>query len=474
LNPVWFFALEAMMLWEQRIRYAALTDIGFRRQNNQDSSAIALCSTKAEWEESGHLFVVADGMGGHAVGELASKIAIDTVPHMFAKMHGRSPTEALKIAIEGANEAINERGSQNLDFMRMGTTCSTLVLCSQGAVIGHVGDSRVYRIRNCQIDQLTSDHSLVWEMIQARKVHPKDAERLCPRNIITRSLGPEPAVNVDIEGPIPVLPGDIFLLCSDGLCGLLSDAEIGMIAGTIPPNEACRLLVNLANLRGGPDNITVIIVQTGEIPEGFDVVYERPPTPSRFEGLSWGGFGLMCLFASLFLIGLYFFELDPERKIQGGAILAVAVLSGIGYWTWHRSRNQPRTPEHDPRSTVAWKPYRVAPARVTDEFVNELKRLEADLHRAAIEDHWPVDWANYEEVFCKAREAVEKRVFVLALIEHGRMFDLLMAAIQFQRKQQQQKPKKGSAPSISTVKDPAVKAESTKPPLDIKLPPNAR
>ncbi len=462
------------MLWEQRIRYAALTDIGFRRQNNQDSCAVALCSTKEEWEEGGHLFVVADGMGGHAVGELASKIATDTVPHMFAKMHGRSPSEALKIAIEGANEAINERGSQNLDFMRMGTTCSTLVLCSQGAVIGHVGDSRVYRIRNRQIDQLTSDHSLVWEMIQARKVHPKDAERLCPRNIITRSLGPEPTVNVDIEGPIPVLPGDIFLLCSDGLCGLLNDAEIGMIAGTIPPNEACRLLVNLANLRGGPDNITVIIVQTGEIPEGFDVVYERPPPPSRFEGLSWGGFGLMCLFATLFLIGLYFFELDPDRRLQGGAILAVSVMAGIGYWTWHRSRNKPPISNHDPRSTVAWRPYRVASARITDEFVDELKRLEADLHRAAIEDHWPVDWTNYEDDFRKAHDAVEKRLFVRALIEYGRMFDLLMTAIQSQRKHQQQKLKKGSSPSISTVKEPEARSEAPKSNPEIKLPPNAR
>ena len=460
------------MLWEQRVRYAALTDIGFRRQNNQDSCAVALCSTKEEWEKSGHLFVVADGMGGHAVGELASKIATDTVPHVFAKMLGRPATEALRIAIEDANDAINERGSQNHDFLRMGTTCSTLVLCAQGAVIGHVGDSRVYRIRNRQIDQLTSDHSLVWEMIQTRKVHPRDAERMCPRNIITRSLGPEPTVNVDIEGPIPVLPGDTFLLCSDGLCGLLSDAEIGMIAGTIPPNEACRLLVNLANLRGGPDNITVIIVQTGEIPEGVDVVYERPAAPSRFEGLSWGGFGLMCLFASLFLIGLYFFELDPERRLQGGAILAVAVLSSIGYWTWHRSQNQTSYVEHDPRSTVAWRPYRVAPARITDEFVDQLKRLEAELHRAGIDDHWPGDWAHYEEVFDKAREAVDKRLFARVLIEYGRMFEMLMTAIQLQRKQQQ-RPKKGSAPSVATVADPDSKPGQKSNP-DMKLPPHGQ
>jgi PPM family protein phosphatase len=465
------------MLWEQRVRYAALTDIGFRRKNNQDSCAVALCQTKEEWEEGGHLFVVADGMGGHAVGELASKIATDTIPHMFAKIRGRAPSEALKIAIEVANDAINERGTQNQDFQRMGTTCSTLVLCSRGALIGHVGDSRVYRIRKSQIDQLTCDHSLVWEMIQSRRLNPRDAERLCPRNVITRSLGPEPVVNVDIEGPLPVLPGDIFLLCSDGLCGLLSDAEIGMIAGTVPPSEACRLLVNLANLRGGPDNITVIIVQTGDVPEGADVVYELPPQPSRFEGLSWGGFGLMCLFAALFLVGLYFFELDKERRLQGGAILAVATLAGIVYWTWHRSHNQPKQVEYDPRSTVAWRPYRVAPARITDEFVDQLTRMEADLQRAAIEDHWPVNWTEYEEVFRKARNAVEKRLFGRALVDYGKLFELLMAAIHQQRKIQQkdqQPPKKGSAPSVNTVKEPDLNGSKSKPSPEIKLPPGNR
>ena len=464
------------MLWEQRVRYAALTDIGFRRQNNQDSCAVALCSTEEEWEQSGHLFVVADGMGGHAVGELASKIAVDTVPHMFAKLRDRLPIEALRIAVEAANEAINERGTKNLEFLRMGTTCSTLVLCPQGAVIGHVGDSRVYRIRKRQIDQLTFDHSLVWEMIHSRQVHPRDAERLCPRNVITRSLGPEPQVNVDMEGPHPVLPGDIFLLCSDGLSGLLSDSEIGMIAGTLSPEDACRLLVNLANLRGGPDNITVIIVQTGELPEGVDLVYELPPPPPRIEGLSWGGFGLMCLFAGLFLVGLYFFLIDSERRLQGGAILAAAALSGIAFWTWHRSlssnRPSPNQTHRDPNSTTIWRPYRTASAMITDEFIEQLTRMEADLHRAALDDRWPVDWKQYEEHFSRAREAVDKRVFGRALVVYGKMFDMLMAAIQQQRKLQKKesRPKKGSSPSISAVQEPAPDVANSKPDPEIKPP----
>lgn len=444
------------MLWEQRVRYAALTDIGFRRQNNQDSFAVTLCPTKEVWEESGHLFVVADGMGGHAVGELASKIATDTVPHMFAKLHQRPQAEAIKTAVEAANEAIHERGSQNKDFLRMGTTCSSLVLCPRGAFIGHVGDSRVYRVRNRQIDQLTFDHSLVWEMIQTRRVHPRDAERLCPRNVITRSLGPEPEVDVDVEGPLPVLPGDVFVLCSDGLCGLLNDSEIGMIAGTLPPDEACRLLVNLANLRGGPDNITVIVVQTGDVPKGFDLVYEPPPPAPPIEGLSWAGFGLMCLFAALFLLGLYFFLLDPRRRIPGAGILLTAAFSGLGFWLWHRSRNRPKSISRDPHSTVAWRPYRTAAATITDEFVDQLTRMEADLQRAALEDRWPLDWPQYEEAFLQARESVEKRRFGRVLVEYGKLFDLLMVAIQQQRKlhQREARPnKKGSSPSMPVYKD---------------------
>lgn len=464
------------MLWEQRVRYAALTDIGFRRQNNQDSCAVTLCPSQEVWEESGHLFVVADGMGGHAVGELASKIATDTIPHMFAKLRDHSQIDALRIAIETANEAINERGSLNQDFLRMGTTCSALVLCSQGAVIGHVGDSRVYRIRNRQIDQLTFDHSLVWEMIRSKRMHPRDAERHCPRNVITRSLGPEPQVNVDMEGPFPVMPGDVFILCSDGLSGLVSDPEIGMIAGTLGPEAACRMLVNLANLRGGPDNITVIVTNAGDLPEGVDIVYETPSPPPKIEGLSWGGFGAMCLIAVFFLIGLYFFELDVQRRIHGAAILLMASCSGLGFWAWHRSRTAKNRQEYRPHPTTDWRPYRSAPAIITDDFIEDLTALEADLHHAALEEGITIDWRQYEVTFEKARSAVASRLFGRALVEYGQLFDLLMSAIQMQRKQMQKesRAKKGSSPAIPATDAAAAGGNFAKAKTnpDIKRPTN--
>src|SRR5579864_8172478 len=116
------------MRWEQSIRYASISDIGFRRRNNQDSCAIRICSDQANWREHGHLLLVADGMGGHAVGELASKIAADTVCHTFFKLREMPVTDALKQSFETANATINERGALNRDFARMGTTCTALVL----------------------------------------------------------------------------------------------------------------------------------------------------------------------------------------------------------------------------------------------------------------------------------------------------------------------------------------------------------
>ena len=130
----------------------------------------------------------------------------------------------------------------------------------EGALIAHVGDSRVYRIRNQRIDQLSFDHSLVWELVRRNHLTPEHANLAVPKNVITRSLGPDPAVEVDIEGPLNVAPNDVYLLCSDGLSGPVSDPELGAFAGNFHPDDACRYLINLTNLRGGPDNITVIVV----------------------------------------------------------------------------------------------------------------------------------------------------------------------------------------------------------------------
>lgn len=446
--------LEIRMHWEQQVRYAALTDVGFRRQNNQDACVVQLAPDQETWQQRGHLFVVADGMGGHAVGELASKIAVDTIPHTFDKLRQLNAKDALWASIEAANAAIYERGMQNKEFLRMGTTCTTLLLCPQGAFVGHVGDSRAYRIRNRLIDQLSCDHSLVWELIQQRKVHPRDAERMCPRNVITRSLGPEPTVQVDIEGPFPVLPGDTFVVCSDGLCGLLSDSEIGMIAGELPPTEASRLLVHLSNLRGGPDNITVIVVRAGEIPEGAQD--SDPVIPTR-EGseFGWWGFALMCVLALFFLAGLAMVTLDPLQRTAGAGMIAVSVLGTLTWLIMSRfKRRPPAEParQQDPRSTIVWRPYRTASARITEEFVQQLARMEGELQRAAADENWAIDWKSLEELYKRAADHLSRRRYAKSLLEFGRVFDLLMVGVHTHRKQIQHESRwgKGSNPSMKT------------------------
>jgi protein phosphatase len=441
------------MLWEQQVRYAALTDVGFRRQNNQDACVVQLAPDQETWQERGHLFVVADGMGGHAVGELASKIAVDTIPHTFDKLRQLNAKDALWASIEAANAAIYERGMQNKDFLRMGTTCSALLLCPQGALVGHVGDSRVYRVRNRLIDQLTCDHSLVWELIQQRKVHPRDAERMCPRNVITRSLGPEQVVQIDMEGPLPVLPGDTFVVCSDGLCGLLGDAEIGMIAGELPPTEASRLLVHLANLRGGPDNITVIVVRAGDIPEG---AADSDPVVSTRSGsdMGWWGFALMCLLAAVFLLGLGLVSLDPLQRPAGAGLIAASTLASIGWFLVNRfkKRQAEPVPIHDPRSTIVWRPYRTASARITEEFIQYLARMEGELRRAAMDENWAIDWKPLDDVYRKAAESLTRKRFPKALQEFARVFDLLMVGVHTHRKQVQHDSRwgKGSNPSLKS------------------------
>lgn len=247
--------------WNNCLEHAALSDVGLRRANNQDSMTTVIAGSQESWLRRGHLFVVADGMGAHAAGELASKLATDTVAMSYSKNLGSSSADALIAAVQEANSQIHSRGQASEDFKGMGTTIDAMLLLPQGALVGHVGDSRTYRWRNDRIEQLTFDHSLVWEMRAAEQIPEGEVPDYIPKNIITRSLGPSAEVQVDVEGPFPVEIGDTFLLCSDGLSGQVKDEEMGVILGSLGPAEAVRTLVDLAKLRGGPDNITVIVAR---------------------------------------------------------------------------------------------------------------------------------------------------------------------------------------------------------------------
>lgn len=420
------------MRWEQSVQYASRSDIGLRRKNNQDSFVVETCSNRESFEQHGHLFVVADGMGGHAVGELASKIAVDTIPHTFLKSRDEDVARALKNAIAAANSTINERGNQNPEFERMGTTCSALVLSPRGAILGHVGDSRVYRVRNGRIDQLTFDHSLQWELIRQGRMPPDEVFLHEPRHVITRSLGPEPNVDIDIEGPYVILPGDVYVLCSDGLTNHVSDEEIGMIAGELPPGEACRLMVNLTNLRGGSDNITVITARVGELPAGITPVPlpVAPPNPA----LNWSW--LLGFWAAAFaVVGGVSWMLFGER-IGGGAL---ATLGLIGLFAlivgWRRMRKDQAATANVGDATVIWRPYAGANARLSKAFLNHLAAVASELQRAGSEEKWPVDWGVHGREFQEATQSLSSGQHIRAFRALGRAIDVLMMGLHEQRRQ---------------------------------------
>lgn len=258
---------ETASWWSPFLRFAAKSDIGMRRTNNQDSHYEVPAASSRNWQTNGHLFIVADGMGAHAAGEYASGLATETIAQSYLRRSAEAPHDAIKNAILEAHTRIKQKGLEDAAFYDMGTTADALLLLPEGALVGHVGDSRVYRLRGNVYEQLTFDHSLLWEITRSGRISQEKCPRPIPKNVITRSLGPVNHLKVDLEGPFPVLAGDTFLLCSDGLSGQIEDAEMGQILSLFSPGEAVEALVNIANMRGGPDNITVIVANVLGQPE---------------------------------------------------------------------------------------------------------------------------------------------------------------------------------------------------------------
>jgi protein phosphatase len=240
---------------------ASATDTGQIRVANQDSWG---AFTDAD---SARLFVVADGMGGHRGGETASRIAVETIGEVFRRSED-GPDATLRGAFEAANQRIWETAQQDDSLHGMGTTGVALLLCPGGPLwLAHVGDSRAYRFRRGVLERLTVDHSMVEHMREHGLITEEEAAHHPDRNVILRSLGVLPTVEIDIA-PVATEPGDQFLLCSDGLSSVVPEEEIAAVLGRNRPADAARLLVDLANQRGGPDNVTVQVVQLpgGEAP----------------------------------------------------------------------------------------------------------------------------------------------------------------------------------------------------------------
>ena len=375
--------------WAHCLRYAAKSDVGLRRANNQDSLNVALATGQQAWEDRGHLFLVADGMGAHAAGELASKIAADVVPLTYHKLASLSPPEALVNSIWDANKQIHTRGQASPEFKGMGTTCSVLAILPVGALVVHVGDSRVYRVRRNRIDQLTFDHSLVWEMRQSGQMADDMVKNLVSKNIITRSLGPTPVVKPDLEGPFPIELGDTFLLCSDGLSGQVQDEEIGLVLSCLPPEEAVETLIHLANLRGGPDNISVVVAQvTGPqtCQGGAPGAAARPVATQSapVHPAVWIWLGVSAL------AGLLFFALEQFTPAVVG--LGSAIIACIVALVQHFSTSEGRI-AFDGRA-LGRGPHVTADCTPTPALVDRFVEIHRELYEAAVQEKWDVDFGR--------------------------------------------------------------------------------
>jgi len=311
------------------------TDIGRRRASNQDAKAV-LPANPQQFRSRGWFFMVADGMGAHAAGELASAMAADRVPKIYEQRSQFSPPLALRLSLEQVNSEINAKGESGFEFKGMGTTCTTLVLLPRGAIVGHIGDSRCYRIRGGTIEQLSRDHSLVWELESAGGMSREQANDAAPKNIITRSMGPHTRVDVDLEGPFPVNVGDVFLLCSDGLSGQVTDEEIGLLAAELEPQEAVTALIGLALVRGAPDNVTVVVARTGEEEASKTSrkdeawpLSEEATTNQRQSHQSWTALTIAaaCLLAALMFNPLSM--LTKEACLASETVRAVCLFGSI-------------------------------------------------------------------------------------------------------------------------------------------------
>ena len=425
--------------FERCIRFASLTDTGMRRKNNQDSLNSLVSSEETFWRQRGHLFLVADGMGAHAAGELASKLAADSIPHSYSKDLDSEPVAALQQAIIEANDIIFQRGQANLEFQGMGTTCSILLLLPEGAVVAHVGDSRIYRLRDGQLDQLSFDHSLVWEMQAAGRVSAEAAEMHLPKNIITRSLGPNRTVQIDLEGPFPILAGDVYLLCSDGLTGPISDQQIGTILGCMPPEEAARTLIDMANLRGGPDNISVIVAQVDHPPVAQNDRDRADSHSSKGVPIAWIAAAIFSLLA--IAVSYWMFVVPEAPKLSDikyaipfalGAIVAVivAVLKARDHESEDPSVMQPvRMLGKAPHRSYDCKPS----INTAENFAN----MAAELKQTASQMELEVEWQIYDSIMERANEAMSNHDFKNGIFHYCEGISFLYAAFKNRNAEEQ-------------------------------------
>ena len=414
------------------------TDVGIRRSHNQDAFSIQKAPDVNYWQKVGHVFIVADGMGGHAVGEKASAQAVQEIPLTYAKHSQEGPVSALRRAFQEANAQIHGIGQSNPEFRGLGTTATTLVLREDGAWVGHVGDSRAYRVRNAKIEQLTFDHSYAWEMARRLGVPPEDLSDV-KKNVIIRSLGPDVLVQVDIEGPYPLLPGDIFILCSDGLSNQVTPEELGTIVSALAPAEAGKFLIELANLRGGPDNISVIVVRVGGDDSSTMAMSIKPASPFKVKWqrtwnainqiVPWPLAVLMsgCLFA---IAAVIFAASETWLSTLLIVMAALSIIAGI-VGLFSHAQNQRIAENHQPEAPRDLNFYREYSCKIERPVIDKLFKMGTHLSEQLEGRPFTVDWPRYRKHNEAAKEYLQEGDFLASFREQCRA--LLSLAETFNR-----------------------------------------
>jgi protein phosphatase len=240
---------------------ASLSDPGCKRELNEDSVRVVVPEDAGVLERKGLLAVVADGMGGHQSGEVASALAVEIVSREYYAGDG-GVAECLAGALQAANREIFQQSATRQSLGGMGTTCTALVLAGGQAWAAHVGDSRIYLVREGSIYRMTEDHSMVMDLVKKGILSAEQARRHADRNVLLRAMGQREELEAQVwKESFPVHAGDRFVLCSDGLHDPVDDAEIQDAVSKLEPEAACAELVRLARERGGYDNITVVVVR---------------------------------------------------------------------------------------------------------------------------------------------------------------------------------------------------------------------
>lgn len=246
------------------VEAAGLSDVGCQRENNEDSYLYWEPADNEEFKRKGRLAIIADGMGGHEGGLEASRLAVETVRDVYDAGFRDDPQAMLIEGFVAAHVRIRDYADRHPAFFGMGTTCTAVVVRGPELYFAHVGDSRLYRMRERRIERLTRDHSYVGRLVESGLVRAEDAEKHPQRHILTGALGA--GLQLDVESPpagLQVQAGDDLLLCTDGLWGVVSEEELETALHGAPPAEACAALVKLARSRGGPDNITLQVLRVG-------------------------------------------------------------------------------------------------------------------------------------------------------------------------------------------------------------------